>query len=84
MSKHTLLVLHISNRTRHASRVQEVLTAHGCSIKTRLGLHEAGDACSPDGLIVLEMCGEEASIDSCEKALCDIEGLEVRRITFSQ
>ena len=42
MKKHLILGVHITNRVKHVPEVQKVLTEFGCSIKTRLGLHEAG------------------------------------------
>jgi transposase len=85
MSKNTLRILGIliSERTKAATKVQEILTRYGCSIKTRLGLHEAtDDICSPSGLILLELTGEEAEMDKLEKELINVNGVHVRKMEF--
>jgi hypothetical protein len=42
-----------SIRLYSAEILPKILTGYGCSIKTRLGFYEAGDACGTDGLIIL-------------------------------
>jgi len=73
----------ITDRKKAAVKVQETLTRYGCSIKTRLGLHEAtDDLCSPNGLILLELTGPAGDMDSLEKALNAIDGVHVRTMQF--
>lgn len=85
MDKHVILGVHVTERTKKAGRIQSVLTKHGCQIKTRLGLHDAGDAwCSPNGLILLEVVGKPAQVSGLEKGLKAIRGLEVKRMTFGR
>jgi hypothetical protein len=45
----------VSHRREEAESLQKVLTDHGCKIKARLGLHEAGGVCSEEGLIILQL-----------------------------
>jgi hypothetical protein len=81
---HIILLLHVSDRVRHAQQLQAVLTEHGCSIKTRLGLHEASaNTCSPNGIIVLETFGPSADVEEMETKLRAIEGLDCERVQFS-
>lgn len=80
---HVIVGVHITNRLKKASDVQGLLTQYGCQIRTRLGLHEASaDVCSPSGIIVLELAGDEAK----GRELCDrlnaIDGVEVQRMVF--
>jgi hypothetical protein len=83
MDKHIILAVHVTERLKNAPQVQICLTEYGCNIKTRLGLHEAGkDQCSPNGLLILEMVGEDARINQLEKKLKAIEGIEVKKIVF--
>ncbi|MBS3946290.1 MAG: hypothetical protein KGZ42_12375 [Melioribacter sp.] len=57
MKKSILLIL-IGNRKDSAVKVQQILTGWGCTIKTRLGLHDGVlDNCSDSGLLILEICG---------------------------
>ena len=41
-AKRTILGVHVAQRTRHTAKVQKILSDYGCSIRTRIGLHEAG------------------------------------------
>ena len=81
--KHIILGVHITDRVTHASQVQQTLTQYGANVKTRLGLHEiAGNQASPNGLIVLEMAGEEARCLEVATRLTAIKGVEVQKMIF--
>jgi hypothetical protein len=83
MSKRIVLGVLIHNRAKHAPEFQEIITQYGCSIKSRIGLHEVADnACSPSGLILLEMYGDEAPILELETKLRQLEGFEVQKMVF--
>ncbi|MFZ4741655.1 MAG: hypothetical protein ACOYLE_10880 [Bacteroidales bacterium] len=83
MKKIVILGLHITDRVKEAIRVQDVLTKFGCSIKTRLGLHEVQENfCSSNGLIILELTGNAEEMVKLENELLKIEGLEVQKMTF--
>ncbi|MEW6508454.1 MAG: hypothetical protein AB1432_11980 [Bacteroidota bacterium] len=59
MKKSILLIL-IGNRKESAVKVQQILTGWGCTIKTRLGLHDGVlENCSDTGLLILEICGTD-------------------------
>lgn len=63
-----IMGIQLEQRKETARSVQELLTEFGCSIKTRIGLHEASeDRCSSKGIIVLEF------IDSAEKDALELE-----------
>jgi hypothetical protein len=65
-------------------QVQAALTQFGCCIRTRLGLHEISPAaCSPNGLLLLELIDDEAQARGLEAALSAVEGVEVQRVTFT-
>lgn len=79
----TIMGIEIQNREELAVKVQECLTNHGCIIKTRLGLHETGNFCSPSGLIILEFAPDEnGEYDALEKELNLIDGVVARRMEF--
>lgn len=81
--KTTIMALSIDPRTSHAPQVQTVLTKHGCSIKTRLGLHEASeDSCSQKGLILLHLHSDSQEVKELEDELIDIEGVKVKYMTL--
>lgn len=81
--KHIILGVHITDRIREASEVQKVFTEFGCNIKTRLGLHHVtDDVCSPRGLILLELHGDEAVARAMSDRLSAVEGVQVQTMVF--
>ncbi|MBN1124234.1 MAG: hypothetical protein JXA82_04440 [Sedimentisphaerales bacterium] len=84
MQNHIILGVHITDRIHHVDTVQHLLTEYGCSIKTRLGLHETDAAfCSPNGLILLEMVDDTAKADELVGRLNAIEGVEAKKMVFN-
>jgi ACT domain-containing protein len=85
MSKenHVIVAIHITDRTKLVQDVQNVLTQFGCSIKTRLGLHEASlDYCSANGVIILELIGGESKAQELTEKLNAIYGVETKTVVF--
>ena len=65
MSKSILVIL-IGKRKEEAVKLQQILTAWGCIIKTRLGIHDGVlDNCSDEGLLILELHGSKEQKDEC-------------------
>jgi hypothetical protein len=83
MAKKTVLGILINNRVHNAPQVQKILTEFGCSIKTRLGLHEVNEnLCSSSGLLILELFGDEKASLELEKQLRAISGIQVQKMLF--
>jgi hypothetical protein len=83
-NKHYILGIHITDRLTLAGEVQSVFTEYGCNIKTRVGFHDVSEShCSPTGVIVLDMFGEEAVCEEMARKLEAIEGVEVKRMIFT-
>lgn len=83
MNRHIIVGVHVTQRVDYAGEVQTILSKYGCSIRTRLGLHEADQgACSPNGLILLEMVDDEAVAVEMIVELESIEGVEVKQMVF--
>lgn len=82
MEKHIIFGVHITDRLTRASEVQQLFSKYGCNIKTRLGLHEVSNVCSPNGLVILEMHGEEPVCNQLYDALSGIEGIEMQKMVF--
>ena len=81
--KRIIMGIQIGDREAEAIKVQELLTKHGCIIKTRLGLHEAGNLCSSKGLIILEfIAGKDEEVDALMAELEKIEDVSVDTMTF--
>lgn len=80
MSSYNIMAVLVNHRSRNAVRLQDVLTRYGCMIKMRLGLHETGDACSEEGLVVLQLSGGEEEIDSLLEELNGLDGVTAKNI----
>ena len=78
--KHVLLIL-VDHRKDAAVNVQKTLTAWGCLIKTRLGLHEGVQKdCSEHGLIICELVGDEEQIKELKRKLELIKGVSAELV----
>ena len=65
-----ILGIRITDRVKKVSDVQHILTKFGCSIRTRLGLHEVkDDFCSRSGMIILELTGTRDEFVKLENEL---------------
>ena len=85
MKEIRILGLHVTDRAGEAVKIQDLLTKFGCSIKTRLGLHEVNEnICSSCGIILLELTGDKAECDKLESELLKVEGLDVQKMTFAE
>jgi hypothetical protein len=83
MSK-VIMGVSLQQRIETAKAVQELLTKYGCSIQTRLGLHQTSkDLCSQKGLIILEFAddADDEAIEM-EKELLKIENVIVKKMEF--
>ena len=81
-AKRTILGVYVAQRTKHTAKVQKILSDFGCSIRTRVGLHEAGDgACSPNGLILLDVVDRAGELAA---ALAQVPGVVVKKMIFAE
>lgn len=82
--QHIIMGIHIDDRVKKATDVQELLTEYGCNIKTRIGLHEVtGSFCAGYGLILLELVGGKTTADELAGKLNALQGVEVKLMTFA-
>jgi len=82
MEQHIILGVHITDRLKNAAEVQRLFSEYGCNIKTRLGLHEVHNVCSPNGVVILEMYGDEKVCFDLADKLAAIQGIEVQKMVF--
>jgi hypothetical protein len=61
--------------------VQKLLTAYGCSIRTRLGVNEVFFG-EPAGLIILELTGDKTEREHLERDLKALKQVHVRKMIF--
>jgi len=71
----------ISKRIAEAVKVQQALTRHGCIIKLRVGLHETGNVCADDGLVLLHLCGTKKEIAALRADLNGMKGVKAKTMT---
>ena len=84
MSCYYIIGVRMDNRVGNAAKFQETLTKNGCKIKARLGLHEVSDdACSNDGIIVLQPYGSKEDVEALVKDLNSMEGITAKFIDLN-
>ncbi len=83
LHKHIIMGVHVTNRATRAGEVNNLLSKYGCNIKTRLGLHHVTESlCGPNGLMLLEMFGDEAVCFKLQDELNTLEGIEAKCLEF--
>jgi len=84
MKKKIILGLKIENREELSTQVQHILTKYGCSIKTRIGLHDIDNEDDDSaGIILLECYGDQKQIALLESELLSIETIELQKMYFA-
>ena len=77
----TVLIILIGKRKDSAVKVQQLLTAWGCLIKTRLGIHDGIlDNCSDQGLLILELYGTEEQKSELARKISLIKGVSSKLV----
>ncbi len=80
MERNVMLVL-VGHRENAAVNVQKTLTAWGCLVKTRLGLHQGVlENCSDKGLIFLELVGDKEKHVEFARKLNLIKGVKAELV----
>lgn len=82
-ARHIIFGVHVTDRLAKAVEVQQLFSEYCCNIRTRLGLHDVShESCSPRGVVLLEMFGDEAKCYELKAKLAAIEGIEVQQMVF--
>jgi hypothetical protein len=85
MKEIVIIGIYIQERSKNALSVQNILTQFGCSIKTRLGLHEVKDNyCSNSGLIIVELTGDKQEMQNFETELRKLKDIEIQKMVFTK
>jgi hypothetical protein len=74
----------IEHRRDTAEKMQVLLTQYGCNIKVRLGLREAVSVCAEDGLVVLQLVGDQPDIEALLEKLNKLDGVQARLTVFNK
>lgn len=79
-----IIGIRVEDRAQSAVEVQKVLTEYGCSIRTRLGLHDqdTNGVCSPSGVLLLQLCCDEAEAQRLKNTLAAIDGVKAQLINL--
>lgn len=77
-----IMVIRIEGRRERSPKVQEVLSRFGCSIKVRLGLHETDEVCSDEGILILQLTGEESEMIALEAALNEMRDVKAKLVVL--
>jgi hypothetical protein len=80
MAIYNIMAITVNHRSKNAKELQDLFTKYGCLIKVRLGLHEAGDVCSQDGLIILQLTGGKDEITAFLDELNTLEGIKAKNM----
>jgi hypothetical protein len=84
MADTTILGVLLRKRTQTSESFQEIISRHGCIIKTRIGIHNvSNNVCSQDGVILLDVIGDNAAISALEKDIMAIDGAEIQKMSFT-
>jgi hypothetical protein len=79
--KKTVLLILIGKRKEEAVKVQQILTAWGCIIKTRLGIHDGVlENCSDAGLLLLELHGSDDQKNELARKLALLPGVSSKLV----
>lgn len=78
--KPRIMAITIKKRNEEAIQVQSILTEYGCSIQTRLGLHETYEGCSNIGVIILQLRCDDPTAKALTDKLEAVEGVAVSQM----
>lgn len=81
MNCDTIMAILINKRSEAAPKVQEILTRFGCIIRVRLGVHEV-DACSEEGLVLLQLCGSPEDKEQLVNELKQLKLVRVKKMSL--
>lgn len=79
----TVLGILARDGSSSAPDIQRILTLHGCSVRTRLGIREIYKG-EPAGLIILELVGPEEEKLSLVRNLAGIANCELQGMVFGE
>jgi hypothetical protein len=79
-----IIGVRLNNRLTDVKPMQALLTKFGCSIKTRLGLHDIHEDDPNSGIIILELRGDPQEFVKLEFELKKLTGAEVQKMVFTE
>lgn len=69
---------------KNGEQLQKILTQYGCTIRTRIGLHNDDEDFS-EGIIILEIAPESDNeeIINLKKSLLKLDNIKIREMDFN-
>lgn len=77
-----IMVIKVGRISEDSTKVQSLLNKFNCSIKTRLGLHEAGNVCGTEGIIILDLTGDKGDMENLEKELNKLPSVKAQMVNL--
>ncbi len=71
----------LSEKEENAVKFQQILTDYNCIIKLRIGINTTSLLCSNIGIILLQIDKNDDAL-KLEKAIIEVEGIEIQRMIF--
>ncbi|MGL4593537.1 MAG: hypothetical protein ACRCUY_02270 [Thermoguttaceae bacterium] len=83
MNSRIIFGVNVTSFAENSGEVQKILSEFGCSIRTRIGLHNVAEGvCDAKGLILVEFIGGAEKADSMRNKLIALKGIEVKTMEF--
>lgn len=83
MNEKIILGIRVIRSDQSGFDLQTILSKYGGIIRTRLGLNEVVEKyASPEGIVILELCGDQADCLRLENELLSQENLDVQKMVF--
>ena len=83
MKEVRILGVMINDPSKGAEKIQSILSKYGCSIRTRLGMHDMDEEYSTEtGLMLLELIGDMQECLRLENELLELDGVDVQKMVF--
>ncbi len=83
MKEVRILGVMINEPSKGSEKIQNILTKYGCSIRTRLGMHDIDeDYATETGLMLLELTGDMQECLRLENELLELECVDVQKMVF--
>lgn len=80
----TILLILIGARKESAVKLQQILTAWGCIIKTRLGIHDGVlENCSDEGLVICELAGTKEQHEELARKVAVLPGVSSQLVNLA-
>lgn len=80
MENFYITVVKVNHRVQNVHLIQEIFTKYADMIEVRLGLHESDDVSNNNGLIILQLAGDENKFKHFEKELNEIESISAKLV----